>query len=116
MKKILAGLILMMLLAGLAGCGPDSTQPPVQTTVQPAKNVTPKAEDASNFIGEQKAWDIALERAGINADDVIFNRIDLERDNGIWKYEIEFRKENTEYDIDVKADDGTIISYETEVD
>lgn len=116
MKKIFAGFILLMMLAGLVGCGANNTQPPVQSTAQPTQAATHTAESTADFIGEQKARDIALERAGITADDVIFNRIELERDDGIWKYEVEFRKENTEYDIDIKADDGAIISYETDID
>lgn len=113
MKKLL--LVIAILSASvLAGCGEKNVQPPVQPANQ--QTTEHNAAENANFIGEEKAWDIALERAGITTDDVIFNRIELERDDGVWKYEIEFRKENTEYDVEVKADDGTIISYETDID
>ncbi|MBQ3124525.1 MAG: PepSY domain-containing protein [Clostridia bacterium] len=113
MKKLL--LVIAILSASvLAGCGEKNVQPPAQPANQ--QTTEHNATENANFIGEEKAWDIALERAGITTDDVIFNRIELERDDGVWKYEIEFRKENTEYDVEVKADDGTIISYETDIE
>ena len=71
--------------------------------------------DKTQFIGEQKAQEIALTRAEIEtANDVIFERIELERDDGIWVYEVEFIKDGMEYSTEIKADDGTVISWEVE--
>ena len=68
------------------------------------------------FIGEDSARKIALERAGISGDDIIFDRVELDFDNGIWEYEVEFRQGGREYDANIRADDGTIISFETDFD
>ncbi|MBR3942036.1 MAG: PepSY domain-containing protein [Clostridia bacterium] len=79
----------------------------------------PNAEQKSNqeaFIGEEKAKDIALEKAGLSASEVIFERTELDKDNGVWQYEVEFRKDRIEYSADIKADDGTILSFETDYD
>lgn len=72
--------------------------------------------DKSNFIGEEKAKQIALEKAGIPSDGVSFVRVELDKDNGIWKYEVDFRQGRTEYDVDIKADNGEIISFEMDYD
>ena len=126
---IIAGLALVLGL--MAGCGenqnqtgqmqPDTQQsqqqqtptnePETQTTQTPPQNTA----DTSSFIGEEKAKEIALSQAGITADGVIFDRVELDNDDGVWQYEIEFKKGNTEYDVDVKADDGTVLKSETDI-
>ncbi len=68
--------------------------------------------DTGNFIGEEKAKEEALSKAGITADGVKFEKVDLELDDGVWVYEIDFTKDNHEYDVKVKADDGIILEYE----
>ena len=73
-----------------------------------------KLPDTSKFIGEERAKQIALEKAGISSDGASFVRLELDRDDGIWKYEVEIRQGRTEYDIDIKADSGEIISFETD--
>lgn len=68
--------------------------------------------DTGNFIGEEKAKEEALSKAGITADGVNFEKVDLELDDGVWVYEIDFTKDKHEYDVKVKADDGIILEYE----
>ena len=72
--------------------------------------------DTSDFISADKAVQIALEKAGLSAKDVRIGRTDFDYDNGIWHYEVEFRQGNVEYDVDVKAEDGTILSFEKDID
>lgn len=106
MKKIFVG---FTLLAVLSGCGMTSNAPQSNPSVSPDTT-----ETASDFIGEEKAKELALLKAGINADGVTFDRIELDRDDGVWQYEVDFRHEGTEYDIDIKADNGEILSFEKE--
>ena len=73
-----------------------------------------KNAEQSNYIGEEKAKDIALERAGLSASEVVFERTELDNDDGVWQYEVEFHKDRTEYSVEIKADDGTILSYEAD--
>lgn len=107
MKKALALILsLSLVLIVFAGC--DLRRPPVQNNINSdANNV-----DISKFIGEEKAKQIALEKAAISSDGVVFDRVELDRDNGIWQYEIDFRQGRIEYDADIKADDGSVISFE----
>jgi uncharacterized membrane protein YkoI len=109
MKKIIAlALSLVIAIASLAACAPRN----------PAGSVGSdgKMPDTSKFIGEEKARQIAIEKAGIPSDGANFVRVELDRDNGIWHYEVEFRQGRTEYDADIKADTGEIISFETDYD
>ena len=101
MKKSVVLLLLVLLLL-VVGC---DTQPPL-----PAEPTG--ATDTSNLIGEEKAISIALEQAGIPKDGVTFQRIELDKDDKILHYEVEFYKGDTEYDVDIKADDGTVLSFE----
>ena len=102
MKKIMltiSGLLLTTIL--LSGCT-------VHLGVNPPNQ--------SQFIGVEKAKEIALAKAGLPADGVLFDRVELEQDNGIWHYEVNFRKDLTEYDADIKAEDGSILSWEMDTD
>ncbi len=74
------------------------------------------SQSAENIISEEEAKQIALNKAEITADGVFFDRVDLEKDDGIWKYEIAFRKDRTEYDIDINAENGEIVSWEIDTD
>lgn len=71
---------------------------------------------ANGFITEETALSKVLERASLNKDDISALRIELDHDDNIWKYEIEFRSGFYEYEADVNADTGEIISYERDID
>lgn len=128
MNKAITLISAIVLSAGLlSGCvvrlnQPQQSQPDVKqqqpaTSSPQSAHAEPQANpDTSNFIGEERAKEIALERAGISADGVRFDRVELDRDNGVWQYENNFRKDRMEYDVDVKADDGTVLSYESDYD
>ena len=96
MKKILFALILTIMLLIASGCATST--------------------DTSEFIGADRAKEIVLEKAGIVAVEVMFDRVELDRDDGIWCYEIEFRKNYTEYDAKIKAIDGTVLKWEIDTD
>lgn len=123
MKKSIALIMaLIMAVSLLVACGTssDNATPP-ESNQSTQQDSTPtqapsNAPDTSKFIGEERAKQIALEKAGIPADGIFFDRIELDRDDGVWQYELDFRQGNTEYDVDIKADDGTIISFETDID
>lgn len=127
MKKVLSVILLVVIFAvSYVGC--SSKAPQNQPQSQPGASVshggvnsggqttTSGSADTASFIGEDKAKEIALDKAGISADGVIFDRVELDRDDGIWQYEVEFRQGKAEYDADIKADDGTVLSWETDYD
>lgn len=74
----------------------------------------PTNEEKSKFIGEEKAKELALKKAELNAKDVKFDRVELDRDDGVWQYEVDFRHGDMEYDIDINAENGEVLSFEKE--
>ncbi len=68
-------------------------------------------------ISEEKAKEIALQNAGFSKDEVTFIRTEKDRDDGRTVYEIEFyTKDRTEYDYEIDADTGDIISYDSDAE
>ena len=72
--------------------------------------------DTSTFIGEEKAKAIALKKASITEDEADRLNVSLDRDNGIWEYEVEIRVGRTEYDAEINAETGEIIKWEVDSD
>ncbi len=68
------------------------------------------AAPSSGYIGGEKAKQIALKDAGLSADNVTFIRTHLDFDDGRAEYEVEFYQGTTEYDYDIDAVNGTILS------
>lgn len=62
----------------------------------------------------EEAKKIALERAGLSAADVTFTKAQLDRDDGVLKYEVEFRSGRTEYELEINAATGNIIKWKTD--
>lgn len=74
----------------------------------------PASPNGEPLIGEDRAKEIALEKAGLTADEVRFDRVELDRDNGGLRYDVEFRKDLTEYNAEISATDGSVLSWEVE--
>ncbi len=74
------------------------------------------ATDSSELISEDKAKDIAFTHAGVNAADVKGLKVELDRDDGVTVYEIDFRTGDVEYEYDINASTGTIIKSQREQD
>lgn len=76
-----------------------------------AEHYTPTTPSDS-FIGKAKAKEIALDHANLTASQVTFAYVELEYDNGRWEYEVEFYRNSTEYDYEIDASTGKILSYD----
>ena len=76
----------------------------------------PNATASEAKISKSKAKNIALKHAGVNASDISFYEIELEKDDGIWKYEISFNKGNVEYEYTINAENGKILHSEKDID
>ena len=84
--------------------------------VEDGKKEKPAKSAEKAVIGKEKAKKIALDKANLKESEVSFVKIELDRDDGIWKYEVEFRKGLREYSADIKADDGKILDWEADFD
>lgn len=92
---------------------------PAQTPSSPAES-TPKKEetappDTAAAITAEQAKQIALQYAGLDGSDVVWEKAELGEEDGVLLYELEFRLQNTEYDCEIRAD-GTILTFEQEQD
>lgn len=64
----------------------------------------------SNSIGSDVAIRFALDDAGFTKDQVQMIRSEFDRENGQYVYEVEFIKDGVEYDYDILASDGSVVS------
>ena len=84
------------------------------TTQQDNNSATQNNTSNSGLISEEKAKEIALKHAGLTMDKVRFNYIKQEVDDGREEYNMEFVSNNKEYDYEINAKTGEIISYDVE--
>ena len=76
---------------------------------------TPRPTDApQTLISEAEAKSIALSHAGVSAGDISNYEIKLDRDDGVYVYEIEFDTASYEYEYEINAVTGEIIKSERE--
>ncbi len=87
----------------------------IKTTTGSSTGTT-SSTAADSYISIDEAKTIALNKAGLTASEVTFEKAKLEKDDGVMVYEIEFLKGNMEYDCTINATTGAIIEYEAEVD
>lgn len=70
-----------------------------------------QSTDGSAAITEDQAREIALADAGLTAEEVTFLKTKLDRDDGRLVYDVEFyTADYTEYDYEIDAADGTVLS------
>lgn len=65
-----------------------------------------------NTISSDEAKQIALQHANLSDNQVTFIKVSQDYDDGIHIYEVEFYYNNREYNYDINAINGTILSYE----
>ena len=91
MKKYVAAILISISITGLlTGCG------------------------NSQDIGKDKATEIALESAKLTEADVTGLRVSKDKNNGESIYEVEFTSGNTEYEYEILASNGDILSFDHE--
>ena len=67
-------------------------------------------------ISEEQAKEIALKHAGVTSDQVSFIKVEMDLDNGIQKYDIEFYHGSKEYDYEINSANGEIIKYDYDIE
>lgn len=80
------------------------------------KSVAQQGGSTSSYISADRAKEIALADAGVQAADAVFLRAQLDWDDGRAEYEVEFYSGNVEYDYDIDAVTGTIRSSDRELE
>ena len=80
----------------------------------PTAAPAPTQPAAPSTISADRAKQIALSHAGVGG--ASFIKVELDTDDGVQVYEIEFKVGNVEYEYDINAISGEIISSKSEVD
>ena len=127
---LFCSLLLTALLLNGCGCGRINEQtPPSSATQNPSASesgnyVVETTQDASletskttSMISEDEAKEIALAHADLVEEEVSFSKFELDREAKGTYYDIEFYTEDRlEYDYEIDAYSGEIISYEWDED
>lgn len=79
-------------------------------------NQTTNNNANTSEITEEEAKESALKHANLSSDQVTFVKTKMDVDNGVKKYDVEFYYENKEYDYEIDASNGQVISYDYDTD
>ena len=88
-----------------------STQPAAAPAEAPAETA-PAATTAPEPITKEGAEKIALDYLGLSADQVKRLHTEYEIDDGICQYVVQFISGDWEYEFEIHAEDGRILSYD----
>lgn len=72
--------------------------------------------ESSQYIGEEKALAAALKKVGLNKSDVTNIKYEFDVERGVLIYEVSFRAGDYEYECDVNAYNGKVVSSDKEYD
>ncbi len=123
MKKMWITMLALTAAVSLTACGTAAAAPASQ-----ALGVAPVASPSGNGstglagntqstdIGESAAKEIAFTDAGISAEQVQYLWSKMDYDNGKAVYDVEFVVNGVEYDYEIDAVSGTILSVDQEAD
>lgn len=76
----------------------------------------PSIDSNATYIGKEKAEQIALGHAQLTKEQVKYVKNELDKDDGRWEYQIEFKYGNKEYEYEINAYTGEIIDYSIDND
>ncbi len=127
MKRRLFGIVLVTILAvpAMSGCqaartaesavrtmerGAESVGDMLKQEVNPTK-ATVDGNDTKPALSLEEAQNIALKHAGFDADQVLALHTEYEIEHGVPLYDVEFRNGHWEYDYEIHAETGEILSY-----
>lgn len=88
----------------------DKAETPAEQPTKPTPSGT--VQD----IGYAKAKSIAMNHAGVSESKAYDMDVELDDEDGILVYEVEFKSGNMEYDYEINAATGAILKHETELD
>ena len=89
---------------------------PSQPVSPPAQSSQPVQPSGSTDIGHAKAKSIALNHAGVSESKAYDMDIELDDEDGILVYEVEFKSGGMEYSYEINAATGAILWCEVEID
>ena len=94
----------------------EETSAAQESTSAPTYAPTENTSAQSSFISDSRAKEIAFAHSGIDPSSAVIEKVELEEDDGIWEYEVEFKSGSVEYKYKINAANGNIIDFEKETD
>lgn len=91
----------------------ETAKPETTTSAGTTQN-SAASPSADKTITAEEAKAAALKHAGLNASEVTFTKAELDYDDGIAEYDIEFNSEANEYEYEINAATGMVIKYSKE--
>lgn len=89
----------------------NTTTNSTQQNSNASQTTSPQAEGE---ITADEAKSIALQHAGLDEADVLYVDVEYDRDNGHNEWSVDFATQDTEYDYEINAADGSILKSEKE--
>lgn len=122
MKKLFVMILALsvLMISLLTACGETKTeksqsqQAKAGETIEKDQNQTPT--DPAKELTEDEAIEIALNHAELTKDAVTRLYAEYEIDDGVPTWEINFDHERLEYDYEIHAETGKILSYDVDND
>lgn len=114
-KQILAIFSAILIAVSFAACGADDMKDDLKDDMSSVESMIDGTMNNPK-ISKNEAKDIALKHAKLKEDEVTSLYSELETENNIKKYDVEFKKGNMEYDYEINAETGEIISFDHEID
>ncbi len=120
-KKFFVMMSAIFILSGLAGCALEEKLDAVEDRIEEAaESVVQTAPTQSTSVSttsaaaltKEQAQAIALEYAGFSADQVSRLRTEYEIDDGVAQYDVSFYEGSWEYEFEIDAETGKILSYD----
>lgn len=87
-----------------------------QTTDKNTQDGTSDNSTAAGKITKARAKELALAHAGVSASKATFVEAKLDYEDGVQVYEIEFYSGSTEYDYEINAETGEILSFDKDIE
>lgn len=87
----------------------DAAEEKLEEALVPAPAINP---EAAGELTQEQARQIALDYLGITLEDAQRLRIQYEMDDGIPQYDVEFYQGDWEYEFEIHAETGKILSFD----
>ena len=108
--KPLVGCLAAVLVVGFAAV------PAMAAAIPASQSWNRSQQTTASYIGEAKAKDIALKHAGVDETQVSWIFVKQDYEHGQMEYDVEFFSGNKEYDYEIDAVSGTILSFDSDVE
>ena len=76
----------------------------------------PATEPAKTAFTAEDAKAAALAHAGLTADQVAGMKVEKDKENGLWVFEVEFRQGRLEFEYEIHAETGAVLKWEKDYD